>query len=185
LGEDGPFWYCLLTPRDAQIQNTHYWVNNSWLWYTHLKRLNYEHKHYTRNKMLHYTKINFIYWCWSLTGNNQVIILIMIRINARNVSNYYRRGRSSTGYWLLLRDGIVQSVLCNYDHFLVYCAPHLSSNHSRFVHQGSLLWFQQRRLVAKRRETELEISTKFCLSISLSYLKGSLICRKILKMGWV
>jgi hypothetical protein len=47
-----------------------------------------------------------------------------------------------TGYWLLLRSGIVQSVPCNCDHFLIYCAPGLSSNHSQFIHQSSLLQLQ-------------------------------------------
>jgi hypothetical protein len=46
-------------------------------------------------------------------------------------------------YWLLLRGGFVQSIPCNCDHFLIYCAPHLSSNHSQFIHQSSLLWLQQ------------------------------------------
>jgi hypothetical protein len=30
-------------------------------------------------------------------------------------------------YWLLLRGGIVRSIPCNYNHLLIYCAPHLSS----------------------------------------------------------
>jgi hypothetical protein len=34
-----------------------------------------------------------------------------------------------------------------------------------------------RNLVAKRRETGREIVGEFCLSVSLSYLKGSLTCR--------
>jgi hypothetical protein len=34
--------------------------------------------------------------------------------------------------------GILQIVPCNCDHFLIYCAPHLSSNHSRFIHQSYL-----------------------------------------------
>jgi hypothetical protein len=71
--------------------------------------------------------------------------------------NHYTTKTTSLSYWqrrylLLLRGGIVQSVPCNCDHFLVYCAPHLSYNHSRFIHQSSLFWLQQRHLVAKREE---------------------------------
>jgi hypothetical protein len=76
--------------------------------------------------------------------------------------------------WLLLRGGIIQSVPYNCDHFLIYCAHHLSSNNSRFMHQNSLLWLQQRYLVAKRRETGREMAAEFCSSISLSCLKGYL-----------
>jgi hypothetical protein len=47
-----------------------------------------------------------------------------------------------TGYESLLRGGIAQSISCNCDDFLIYCAPYLSSNHSRFIHQISLLWMQ-------------------------------------------
>jgi hypothetical protein len=85
----------------------------------------------------------------------------------------------ATGLWLLLRGGIIQSVPCNCDHFLIYYAPYLSSNHSRFIHQSSLFWLQQRYLVAKRRETGREMTTEFYLS----YLKGSLTYRKILRHG--
>jgi hypothetical protein len=35
--------------------------------------------------------------------------------------------------------------------------PHLSSNHSRFIHQTYLLWLQQTHLVAKRGGTWREI----------------------------
>jgi hypothetical protein len=52
-------------------------------------------------------------------------------------------------YWLLLRGSIVQSVTFNCDHLLIYCASHLSSNHSRLIHQNSLLSLQQTHLVAK------------------------------------
>jgi hypothetical protein len=55
-----------------------------------------------------------------------------------------------TGYESLLRGGIAQSVSCNCDDFLIYCAPHLSCNHSRFIHQISLLWMQPKRLLVKR-----------------------------------
>jgi hypothetical protein len=33
-------------------------------------------------------------------------------------------------HWLLLLGGFIQSVPSNYDHFLIYCALRLSSNHS-------------------------------------------------------
>jgi hypothetical protein len=44
--------------------------------------------------------------------------------------------------------------------FLIYCAPLLItiSNHSRFIHQSSLLWLQQRHLVAKWEETGQEMA---------------------------
>jgi hypothetical protein len=48
--------------------------------------------------------------------------------------------RKPRRYWLLLRGGIIHSVPCKCDHFMVHC-PHLSYNHSRFTHQSSLLWF--------------------------------------------
>jgi hypothetical protein len=34
--------------------------------------------------------------------------------------------------------------------FLIYCAPHLRPNHSRFIPQSSLLLLQHRLIVAKR-----------------------------------
>jgi hypothetical protein len=46
-----------------------------------------------------------------------------------------------TGYWVLLRCGVVESVPCNCNHLLTRCS-HLSSNHSWFIHQSSLLWLQ-------------------------------------------
>jgi hypothetical protein len=62
---------------------------------------------------------------------------------------------------------------------LIYCAPRLISNHSRFIHQSYLLWSQQKQLSEKRGETAAE----FCLLVSLSYFKGSLACREILGRG--
>jgi hypothetical protein len=41
--------------------------------------------------------------------------------------NYTYKQRD--GYRLMLQCGIVQSVPCNCDYFMKYCAPHLSSNH--------------------------------------------------------
>jgi hypothetical protein len=67
------------------------------------------------------------------------------------------------------------------NNFLIYCPSCLSSDHSRFIHQSSLLWLQQRHLISKRGETWRKIVTEFCLSVSLSYLKGSLAFRKILR----
>jgi hypothetical protein len=90
-----------------------------------------------------------------------------------------RRTRRLRWLLLLLSCVIVQRVPCNCDHFLIHCAPRLSSNHFRFIHQISLLWLQQRHPVSKRGETGREMAAEFCLSVSLSYLKGSLICRKI------
>jgi hypothetical protein len=83
-------------------------------------------------------------------------------------------------YWLPLRGDYRTKRPTHCDHFLIYCAPHLSYNHSRFTHQTSLLWLKQRHLVAKRRETGREVVAEFCLSVSLSCLKRSLTCRKIL-----
>jgi hypothetical protein len=42
---------------------------------------------------------------------------------------------------------------------------------------------QQRHLVAKRGETGREIAAEFCLPVSLSYVKGSLTCRNMLRCG--
>jgi hypothetical protein len=86
--------------------------------------------------------------------------------------------RLSTGYWLIL-----ESVSCYCDHFLIYCASNLSSNHLQFIHQSYPLWLQQRHLVAKWGETGRKMSAEFCLSVSVSYLKGSLTCHKILQHG--
>jgi hypothetical protein len=63
--------------------------------------------------------------------------------------------------WLLLRSGIVKSVPQNCYHFIMCCASRLSSNHSWFIHQISLLWLQQRHLVAKRGEAWREMSVNF------------------------
>jgi hypothetical protein len=84
-----------------------------------------------------------------------------------------------TRYWLLLRGGIVQSVPCNCNYFLIYCA----SNHSRIIQQSSLFWLLQRHVVAKRGETGREMVAEFCLLLSLSYLKWSLTCSKNLRHG--
>jgi hypothetical protein len=91
--------------------------------------------------------------------------------------------RKDAGYWLLLWGGIVQNAPCNCVHFLIYCAPNLCSNHSRFIHQSSLLWFQHTYLVAKREEAGREMVPEFCRSVSLSHLKESLTCRNILLYG--
>jgi hypothetical protein len=83
----------------------------------------------------------------------------------------------------MLRGGIVKSVPCNCDNFLIYFATHLSSNHSRFIHQTFLPWLQKRHLVEKLGETGQEMVAKFGLSVSLSYLKGYLARRKVLRQG--
>jgi hypothetical protein len=85
-------------------------------------------------------------------------------------------------YWLPLRSGTVQSVPCNCDHLLINCAPHLSTNHTRFIHQrSSPLWLQQTHPVPKPGETGREMAAEFCLSVFLSFLKGSFTCRKMLR----
>lgn len=86
-----------------------------------------------------------------------------------------------TGNWLLLRGGIIPSVPCNCGHFPICWARHLSSNHSRFVHQSSLLWSQQRHLVAKRGGTRQEIPVNFAHKYLCLYIQVSLKCRKILQ----
>jgi hypothetical protein len=58
-----------------------------------------------------------------------------------------------------------------------------SYNHFRFTHQSLLLWLQQRHLVAKPGETVRKMATEFCLSVSLVYLRGPLICPKNYDMG--
>jgi len=79
--------------------------------------------------------------------NNEIKTIILAITSIRVIND-----TGSYCYWLLLRGGIVQSVPCNCDHFLICCAPHLSYNHSRFIHQSSLLWLQQTHLIAKRGE---------------------------------
>jgi hypothetical protein len=54
-----------------------------------------------------------------------------------------------------------ESVPCNCDHLLIYCAPQLSSNHSLLTHQSSLLWMQQRNLAVKQGENWWEMSENF------------------------
>jgi hypothetical protein len=63
--------------------------------------------------------------------------------------------------------------------FLICCAPHLSSIHSWFIQQSSLLWLQQTHLVAKCGKTGWEMTAEFCLSIS-TIPQGILTCCKIL-----
>jgi hypothetical protein len=53
------------------------------------------------------------------------------------------------------------------NHILIYYAPSLSSNNSRFIHQCSLLWLQQRHLVGKRELTWREMCLKLAVSISV------------------
>jgi hypothetical protein len=84
-----------------------------------------------------------------------------------------------TRYWLLLRGGIVQSVPCNCNYFLIDYA----SNHSRIIQQSTLFRLQQRHVVAKRGETGREMVAEFCVLVSLSYLMWSLICSKNLRHG--
>jgi ABC-type transport system involved in multi-copper enzyme maturation permease subunit len=72
----------------------------------------------------------------------------------------------SCSYWLQLRCGIVHIVQCNCDHLLIYCAPHLSSNHSRLIHQNSLPWLHKRHLIAKWEEMSRNFAYK-CLFLYL------------------
>jgi hypothetical protein len=52
-----------------------------------------------------------------------------------------------------------------------------------FIHQSSVLWLQQRHVAAKQEETGREMAAEIFLSVPLSYLMGSLTCRKILRHG--
>jgi hypothetical protein len=68
-------------------------------------------------------------------------------------------------YWLLVG---IRSVPCSCVHFPICWVPHMSSNHSWFNHQSSLLWLQQRHLVAKRGENwRINCSWIFLVSISI------------------
>jgi hypothetical protein len=73
-------------------------------------------------------------------------------------------------YWLLLQWYRAKFPM-QLRPFSEICASHLSFNHPLFVHQSSLLSFQQGHVVAKREETGREMAAEFCLSVSLSYLK--------------
>jgi hypothetical protein len=57
----------------------------------------------------------------------------------------------TTGYWLLLRDSIVQNVPCNCDNFLTYLVPSLSYKHFRYIHLSSLFRLQQTSRSEPRR----------------------------------
>jgi hypothetical protein len=79
---------------------------------------------------------------------------------------------------------MAQSIPCDCDHLLIYCAPPLSSNHSRFIRHSFLFWLQQRHLVAKWGETGWEMTAPFHQSVTyLSYLKEFLTWRIILWHG--
>jgi hypothetical protein len=64
-----------------------------------------------------------------------------------------------------------------------FSVSHLSSNHSRFIHQSSMLWLQHTPSSEKGKRIWREITAEFWLSVFLSYLKGFLVCRKILWHG--
>jgi hypothetical protein len=81
------------------------------------------------------------------------------------------------GYWLQLGGGIVQSVPCNCDNLFIHWVPRLSSNHLRFIHQISLLLFQQKYLVVKREKLG-EKCRGILLELSPFIPLGSLTCRK-------
>jgi hypothetical protein len=74
--------------------------------------------------------------------------------------------RCPTGYWLLLQSGIVKSVQCNCDHFLMHRAHHLSSTHFRFILQSSLFWLQHIHLLAEREY----LGEKWLLNFAYQYL---------------
>jgi hypothetical protein len=92
------------------------------------------------------------------------------------------RSLLQVNYWLLISMVSYKASHTLRPSYNLLCC-HLSSNHYRFIHQSSLLWLQQRHLVANGGETGREMTAEFCLSVSLSYLEGSLTCRKILRHG--
>jgi hypothetical protein len=88
---------------------------------------------------------------------------------------------SFAGYWLLLRGGIVQSVLWTTATFWstsIVC-PRLSSNHSWFIHQSSLT------NTAETPSSEWSRQKLSPLILPAKYLchtpQGSFTCRKILR----
>jgi len=62
----------------------------------------------------------------------------VVRINSVCIRLSEHTGYRDTGYWLLLRGGIIQSVSCTAAIFSSIVRPHMSSNHSWFIHQSSL-----------------------------------------------
>jgi hypothetical protein len=81
-------------------------------------------------------------------------------------------------YLLLLRSGIVKSVPCNFDYFLIVLPiwiliiPYSSTR--------VLCPCCSKHLVGKRGETGREMAAEFCPSVSLLYPRRSLTCRTIL-----
>jgi hypothetical protein len=67
------------------------------------------------------------------------------------------------------------------DHFLIYCALYLSCSHCRIIHNCALVATEKPNSEGDRNLERYV--RKFCLSVSLSYLKGSLICRKSYDIG--
>jgi hypothetical protein len=83
-------------------------------------------------------------------------------------------------YWLLLRSSIVQSFPCTAAIFCSIVRPHLSSNHSWFIYQSSLI-------AAETPTTEVgswrEMALNLAYVVSLSYSVGILICPKSCRHG--
>jgi hypothetical protein len=79
-------------------------------------------------------------------------------------------------YWLLLRGGIVQSVPCTAAIFWSILRPHLTSNHSWFIHQRSLA--KQTPCSGTGRNVLEFTRRSICHSP-----QGSLTCPKILRHG--
>jgi hypothetical protein len=69
--------------------------------------------------------------------------------------------------------------------FLIHCAPHISSNHSRFINQSSPLWLEQTHLITKQGETGWEMPVNFSCKYLCPYLYGSfsLLLFSIVKIG--
>jgi hypothetical protein len=81
--------------------------------------------------------------------------------------------------WLLLWGSIVQSVPCNYNHFLIYCALHLSYISNSLT---TVLCSGYSRETCQQSGEKLGEKCLWILPISISIIpQGSLTCHKILR----
>jgi hypothetical protein len=70
----------------------------------------------------------------------------------------------------------------HFGHFMIYCAPNLSSHQSKLIHHRSLLRLQKTPII-KAGEYGREMTAAFCLPVSVIYLERSLLCCRILRHG--
>jgi hypothetical protein len=92
----------------------------------------------------------------------------------------WHRFAGLASYWLLLRGGIVQSIPCTVTIFWFIVRPHPNSNHSWLELQNSVVATET---PSSEAGAWREISMDFADEVPLSYLQGSLTCRKILRHG--